>query len=137
MSTAMLRIASHERMLCNIGTIFCNDLVLYPVQCKLAKKRLLALRRATQAAHMLYSTLDPEDMRRIAPTGVLVKLHYLDDEVTELLLLLDALAPIITEPTYARVQLQLLIRHLCRAVLITFDEATAQLAALVEKEAGI
>lgn len=133
MSGQYWRLARRERVLLNIGAVIRDDLVIMPLQCSEAIKHLKALRQATQAAHSFYSQLDPQAMKAIAPWGILTKLAYLDDQTTELLLLLSALAPISTQPSYARVQLQLAARHLYPFMFTTYDEATSQLAALVTK----
>ncbi|GHO88236.1 hypothetical protein [Dictyobacter formicarum] len=127
------RMARRERKLRNIGEVLCQDLAILPMQCQEAMKHLLALRQAAQAAYSFYSQLDPQAMKVIAPWGTLTKLAYLDDQITELLLLLDALTPICSEPSYARVQLQLMVRHLYPLMFATFDELAGQLSALVEK----
>ncbi|GCE32219.1 hypothetical protein KDA_77030 [Dictyobacter alpinus] len=133
MSGQYWRMARRERSLLNIGAVIRHDLRLTSDQCGEAVNHLLSLRRAAQAIHEFYSSLDPEAMRELAPWGVLTKLGYLDDQTTELLLMLDALAPISMEPSYARVQLQLAVRHLYPHMLISFDEVCSQLKALVEK----
>jgi hypothetical protein len=133
MSSQYWCIARRERVLCNIGTILRDELVILPVQCSEAVKHLLSLRGAAQEARNFYSSLAPQDMKAIAPWGILVKLQCLEEQATEIILLLGALESISHEPSYNRVQLQLSIRHTYPLMFATFDEATAQLAALVTK----
>lgn len=125
--------ARRERVLLNIGQIIRNDVRLLPVQCQEAVKHLLALRQAAQAAHAFYSQLDPQAMKMIKPWGSLTKLAYLDEQVTELILLLDALTPISTQSSYDRVKIQLLTRHQYPLMFLTYDETVHQLAALIDK----
>ena len=127
------QIAMWQCSLTMIGVIVRDDVVLWPLQCAAIIERLASLRQQAQQAQNFYRTLNPYEMQRIAPEGTLLKLTWLDEQVTELLLLLGALRRTFQAEPSLSVELHLLARQQYPLMMTTFDDVTAQLAALIEK----
>jgi len=128
------RIADRRRVLSNIFLIFRDDVTIFPVQCQEAAAHLIMLRRAAQHAQQFYSTLDPQSMKRVQPWGTIAKLADFESQVTELLLCIVAMLEAMKEDqVYTRIQMHVVIRELFQEVLISFEDLTSQLRALLEK----
>jgi len=128
------RIAGRRRVLYNIFLIFRDDVTIFPVQCQEAAAHLIVVRRAAQQAQRFYSALDPQSMKRVQPWGTIAKLADFESQVTELLLCIVAMLEAMKEdqiPT--RIQMHVMIRELFQEVLISFEDLTSQLGALLEK----
>ena len=128
------RIAHRRRALSNILLIFQDDLTIFPVQCQEAIAHLIVLRRAAQHAQRFYSALDPQSMKLVQPWGAISKLADFESQVTELLLCIVAMLEAMKEgQVYSRIQMHVVIRELFQEVLISFEDLTSQLRALLEK----
>jgi len=128
------RIAGRRRVLSNIFLIFRDDVAIFPVQCQEAVAHLIVLRRAAQHAQRFYSALDPQSMKRVQPWGTIAKLADFESQLTELLLCIVAMLEAMKEDqVYTRIQMHVVIRELFQEVLISFEDLTSQLRALLEK----
>jgi len=128
------RIAGRRRVLSNIFLIFRDDVAIFPVQCQEAVAHLIVLRRAAQHAQRFYSALDPQSMKRVQPWGTIAKLADFESQVTELLLCIVAMLEAMKEgQIHTRIQMHVMIRELFHEVLISFEDLTSQLGALLEK----
>ena len=134
MSGHYWRLARRCRVLSNIFLIFRDDLTIFPVQCQEAAAHLIVLRRAAHHAQWFYSTLDPQRMKLVQPWGTIAKLADFESQVTELLLCIVAMLEAMKEDQiHTRIQMHLMIRELFHEVLISFEDLTSQLRALLEK----
>jgi len=128
------RIAGRRRVLYNIFLIFRDDVTIFPVQCQEAAAHLIVLRRAAQHAQRFYSALDPQSMKLVQPWGAIAKLADFDSQLTELLLYVVAMLEAMREDQIStRIQMHVMIRELFQEVLISFEDLTSQLGALLEK----
>ena len=128
------RIARRRRVLSNIFLIFRDDVTIFPVQCQEAAAHLIVLRRAAQHAQRFYSALDPQSMKLVQPWGAIAKLADFDSQLTELLLYVVAMLEAMREDQIStRIQMHVVIRELFQEVLISFEDLTSQLGALLEK----
>jgi hypothetical protein len=128
------RIAGRRRVLYNIFLIFRDDVTIFPVQCQEAAAHLIVLRRAAQHMQRFYSALDPQSMKLVQPWGAIAKLADFDSQLTELLLYVVAMLEAMREDqVYTRIQMHVMIRELFQEVLISFEDLTSQLGALLEK----
>ncbi|PYX62738.1 MAG: hypothetical protein DMG78_32785, partial [Acidobacteria bacterium] len=95
---------------------------------------LIVLRRAAQYAQRFYSALDPQSMKLVQPWGAIAKLADFDSQLTELLLYVVAMLEAMREDQIStRIQMHVMIRELFQEVLISFEDLTSQLGALLEK----
>jgi len=134
MSGQYWRIARQRRVLRFISRIFRNDLTIYPLQYEEATAFLVALRRATERVQAFYSGLDPENMKQISPWGAIAKLQDFEHQVTELLLYTIVMQQAANQDqVLIRVQAHLIVRQLFPSLLVSFDDLTSQLHALLEK----
>ena len=127
-------IAHRRRSITNVAVCFRDQPAMLPLQCTEAIARLISLRSAAYEVAVFLETLDPEDTKRLKPFGCIAKLAHLDYQTSRAILALDMFAPICQSVTYDRVELHLFIRSLFPCVLATFEDATSQLAALVEQQ---
>ena len=73
-------------------------------------------------------------MKRVQPWGTIAKLADFESQVTELLLCIVAMLEAMKEDqVYTRIQMHVVIRELFQEVLISFEDLTSQLGALLEK----
>ncbi len=128
------RLARRRRVLSHIFLIFRDDLTIFPVQCQEATAHLIVVRRAAYHAQRFYRALDPQSMKLVQPWGTIAKLADFESQVTELLLCIVAMFEAMKEDQiHTRIQMHLMIRELFQEVLISFEDLTSQLGALLEK----
>jgi len=73
-------------------------------------------------------------MKRVQPWGTIAKLANFENQVTELLLCIVAMLEAMKEDQiHTRIQMHVMIRELFHEVLISFEDLTSQLRALLEK----
>jgi len=134
MSGHYWRLAGRRRVLSNIFLIFRDDLTIFPVQCEEAAAYLIVVRRAAHHTQRFYSALDPQSMKLVQPWGTIAKLADFESQVRELLLCIVAMLEAMKEDQiHTRIQMHLMIRELFQEVLISFEDLTSQLGALLEK----
>src|SRR5437764_12999983 len=68
------RIARRRRVLTYLSQAFRDNLIISAFQYEMTITDLTRLRRAVEHAYHFYSTLDPENMKRIQPWGAITKL---------------------------------------------------------------
>ena len=125
------RIARRRRALRFICGIFREGLIISAFQYEMTVTDLTRLRRAVEHAHHFYSTLDPENMKRIQPWGAITKLADFEAQITELLLYIIVMQQAADQDqVLIRVQVHLIIRQLFPALLTSFEDLTSQLEAL-------
>jgi hypothetical protein len=122
------RLARQRRAIVNVLVCFRDQPAMLPLQIDASLERLCSLRRAAQAARRYLSTLYPQ------PQGCMAQLSELEFRSSQALLTLAMFAPICQSVSYARVDLHLTLRYLLPGVVVSLDNTTSQLAALLDRE---
>lgn len=122
-----------RRQLENSNVLYRNQYRMYPMQLDAISSSLDDIRRVVLGCRGYLQRLDPQETARLKPYACILKLSSLDYLLTELLLNVAMHAEVCTSVNSDRIQCHLAIRAAMPAVVASYNDTVAMLAALLTK----